>query len=106
MNDLPGVDLTISETSGKVSGSITFYFQQRGENGKWHVGGKDTESLLAPETHGKVLTFEVLHHKFHGSPDLGPNVKFRMELTGTDEGVLHSADGDAGPAPLKLLRQR
>jgi hypothetical protein len=106
MNDLPGVDLIIRDAGGNVSGSIVFYFQSRGNDGKWHVGGKYTEPLLTPQTDGKVLTFEVRHHRFHGSPELGPNVKFRMELTGADDAVLQKLGDDTRPTPLKLSRRR
>jgi hypothetical protein len=36
----PSVELTIEETSGKISGVITFFFQRRGADGKSHVEGK------------------------------------------------------------------
>src|SRR6185369_15738540 len=42
INDLPGVDLMIEEAGGKIGGTVTFYFQTRGEDGKWHVADKTT----------------------------------------------------------------
>src|SRR5947209_20593913 len=78
MNDLPGVELVIKDDAGQVSGSIAFYFQSRGEDGKWHLGEKTTLPLLSPKLDGRVLTFESIHHKKHGSPELGPNNKYRV----------------------------
>jgi hypothetical protein len=106
INDLPGVDLMIEEAGGKIGGTVTFYFQTRGEDGKWHVADKTTVTMLAPHVDGKVLAFEVLHHKSHGSSELGPNVKFRMELTGSDEAALRKVEdgSDAGPG-TKLTRR-
>lgn len=106
MNELPGVDLTIDEISGKVSGSIAFYFQRRNADGNWHVESKDTQPLLAPQANGKVLTFEVLHHKSHGSAELGPNVKFRMEVIDSDHAVLRQVDGETDTASVELSRQK
>jgi hypothetical protein len=40
MNDLPAIELTISNSSGKVSGTMLFYFQERSDRSRpWHVTG-------------------------------------------------------------------
>jgi hypothetical protein len=85
INDLPGVELTVRDDSGRVSGSIGFYFQTRGDDGKWHLGEKITLPLLSPKIEGKVLTFETIHHKKHGSSELGPNNKYRVDFVGANE---------------------
>ena len=41
--------------------------------------------LIAPKVEGNPLTFEVLHHKRHGSLEQGPNKKYRMEVTNPNE---------------------
>jgi hypothetical protein len=105
MNDQPAVELTIDDTAGTISGSIGFYLQLRGEDGKWHAKDKYVEPLLATQTHGKILTFEVRHHKKHGSPEFGPNVKFVMEVTGTSEANLRQADDSSDAVGLKLNRR-
>ena len=104
MNDQPAVELTIHEAAGTIDGTIGFYLQMRGEDGKWHAKDKHTEPLLATQTHGNTLTFEVRHHKTHDSPEFGPNVKFVMELTGTNEANLRQAD-DSSAVGLKLNRR-
>jgi len=110
MNNLPGIDLKIYEVGGKVSGAIVFYYQERSnENEPWHTAGESPAALLVPHVEGKTLTFEVQHHKCHGCTELGPNVKFRMDLTGPNEARLWklenqdtSKDSDPG---LKLVRR-
>ncbi len=110
MNDLPGIDLKIDEASGKVSGAIVFYYQERiNENEPWHTAGESPVALLVPHVEGKTLTFEVQHYKCHGCTELGPNVKFRMELTGPNEARLWKLENqdtskDLGPG-LKLVRR-
>jgi hypothetical protein len=106
MNDLPGVDVTIEGSGGKLSGIVVFYFQMRGdESEKWRVQDKSTVRIINPRVIGNILTFEVIHYKTHGSSERGPNAKFRMEITGDDEAMLYRVDPDPGP-PLKLARRR
>jgi len=104
MNDQPGMEITIKSTAGEISGIIVFYFQERGQDGKWRGKDKYQTPLLTPKVTGKSLTFEVAHHKTHDSSELGPNVRFRMELTGADEAVLHRVENQQEDAGLKLTR--
>jgi hypothetical protein len=112
MNDLPGIDLNIDEAGGKVSGTIVFYFQERSNaNEPWHVAGESPVPLLAPRVDERILTFEVQHHKCHTCPELGPNVKFRVELAGPNEAQLWKLENEEqkkgnelGPG-LKLVRR-
>jgi len=109
LNDQPAVELTIEETGGKISGVITFFFQRRSADGDWHVEGKPARiSLIAPKVEGNILTFEVLHHKRHGGPELGPNKKFRLELTGKDEMFFRNVEGrlKADPKDLQFTRRK
>lgn len=107
VNDLPAVELSVREDGREVSGSIAFYFQTRGSDGKWRLGEKMTLPLLSPEIKGNVLTFETIHHKKHGSPELGPNNRYRADMVNAKELRLHiikddSSNQDAG---LKLSRR-
>jgi hypothetical protein len=93
VNDLPAVELTIEEKEGKPGGTIVFYFQRLGPDGKWRIeGGRNPTPLLAIIVEGKSLSFEVIHHRRHGSPDLGPNAKFRIELTESGAAALRKTD--------------
>jgi hypothetical protein len=113
MNDLPGVDLKIDQAGGKVkvSGTIVFYHQGRSStNEPWHVGSASRPlPLLVPHVEGNTLTFEAQHHKCDGCAELGPNVRFRMELTGPNEARLWNLGNQdekpyGGPG-LKLVRE-
>jgi hypothetical protein len=110
MNDLPGIDLKIAKADGKIRGTAVFYYQERSNASEpWHVAGENPVPLLAPVVEGRILTFEVQHHKCHGCAELGPNVKLRMELTGPGEALLWKLENqgkskDLGPG-MKLVRR-
>jgi hypothetical protein len=110
-NGLPAVVLTLYNDHGQIGGTIGFYFQTRGEDGKWHTDGKPpfTVPLLSPKLDGSVLTFETIHHKRHGSPELGPNNRYRVTFIGPNEARLQvfrygAPENDAQPG-LKLIRR-
>jgi hypothetical protein len=110
IHDLPGIRLKIEDTGGKIGGTIVFYFQERTDvNSPWHVASESPLPLLAPRVEAKALTFEVQHHKCHGCAELGPNVRFRVDLAGPNELRLWKLDeGGAAPEPgagLRLIRQ-
>jgi hypothetical protein len=111
-NDLPAVVLTLRNDHGQIGGTIGFYFQTRGADGKWHSLGKPpfTVPLLSPTLDGNVLTFETIHHKRHGSPELGPNNRYRVAFMGRNEARLQvfrygerESDSQSG---LKLIRRK
>jgi hypothetical protein len=111
-NDLPAVELTIRNDNGKISGAIGFYFQTRGDDGKWRLGEKTayTVPLLSPRLDGSVLTFETIHQKKHGSPELGPNNRYRVHFTGPKEAVLKifkegTKENDSQPGFKLTLRE-
>ncbi len=107
-NDLPSVELTLQDTDSGVGGVIGFYFQTRGADGKWRLGPKSTGELLTPKLDGRVLTFETLHHKKHGSPELGPNNKYRVKFVSAKEARLQqivNQETKADDSGLKLTRR-
>lgn len=104
MNGLQGVDLLVADaTGGRIGGVVTFYLQTLGYDGKWHVASKFVAPLLVAHAEGKILVFEVQHHTY-GNSEFGPNVKFRMELTGEDEALLYNLS-QPSIGPSKLVRQ-
>ena len=110
MNDLPAIELKINNSSGKVRGTMLFYFQQRTDpSGPWHVTAGTPAPLLVPHVDGKILTFELQHHKCHDCAELGPNQKFRVQLREPNEARLwmwDSQDAPKNPGPgLKLERK-
>lgn len=80
---LPSVGLTIRNDNGWISGGIGYHIQTRGAASRWHPGQKTayTVPLLSPKLEGVVLTFETIHHKKNGSPEPGPNDKYRVNFT-------------------------
>jgi hypothetical protein len=105
-NDLPAVKLAIAEDAGKISGTIVFYFQTRGDDGKWRLGEQLDSGvpILVPQMEGKLLTFEVRHHKRHGGTEYGPNKKFSVEITGANEARLREAGDPSAGKGLQLIR--
>ena len=108
MNDLPGIDLSIEEHGGRISGDIVFYYQERSDsNGPWHAATEYPVRLLVPHVEGKLLTFEVEHHKCHGCTEVGRNAKFRMELITPNEARVWKLDGEekSSDTGLRLVRK-
>ena len=106
-NDLPSVELVVQQDRAGVNGTVGFYFQTRGEDGKWRLGPKSGGPFLSPKLEGTTLTFETLHHKKHGSPELGPNNKYRVDFVSPTEARLHQVNEAPKPddAGLKLVRK-
>jgi hypothetical protein len=107
MNDQPALKLTIEDADGKLAGTMVFYFQRRGEDGKFHVvpNGDAAGAIISPQVEGKILTFEVQHHKKHGGSELGPNIKYSVELTGANEARLRQVGDPKAGDGLKLTRK-
>jgi hypothetical protein len=102
----PSVELVLRPDGGSVTGAITFYLAHReNEKAPWKIAGKTTLPLLEPKLDGGKLTFEVRHAKKHGSSEMGPNVRFRVELRGSnglslfrlDDGASTESMGDGMP---------
>lgn len=107
MNGLPGIELRIQYPSGKPTGEIVFYFQERKPDGPWAVKSEYVTPLLNIKAEGKTMTFEVTHHKSHGSSELGPNVQFRVERISGQELRLFKVDPGTEPGSgLKLTRKK
>ena len=90
----------------ELVGTIVFFFQRRGDDGKWHVeGDKKAIPMFGPKVNGNILSFETIHYKAHGSTEVGPTAKFRMELAGSEEATLRKVDVQRSEA-LKLTRHK
>ncbi len=98
MNDLPAIELKIDNSTGKISGTMLFYFQERSDPSEpWHVTGGKPAPLLLPHVEGNILTFELQHHKCHNCAELGPNQKFRVELKEPNEARLWMWENQDAP---------
>ena len=110
-NDLPAVELTLRNDHAQISGTIGFYFQTRGTDGKWHSDGKPPFAvpLLSSKLKDTVLTFETIHHRTHGSAELGPNNKYHVTFLGPKQARLQvfrygAKEDDAAPG-VELRRR-
>jgi hypothetical protein len=106
--DLPGIDLTVKlDDSGKLSGTILFYFLHRNtEHEAWQVDMKHsmTLPLIDPKFDGKTLTFQVSHKEAHPPRTLNdPPSSFQMRLTEKGVGELLNLTEKNSPA-LKMVR--
>jgi hypothetical protein len=106
-NGLPSVELTIRDKDGGVTGTIGFYFQKRGADGKWQLGEKYTVPLLSPKLEGRVLIFETIHSRKDGSRELGPNNRYRVDFVGSKEARIRILkDQSSGDEPALTLVRR
>jgi len=108
VNGHAAVRITIQQNGDTLSGRIAFVFQERGPDGAWQVKDPNPEAggMLAVKVNGKSIRFEVQHHKQHGGTEFGPNVPFRVDVTGENEARLFKLDeGDPGQG-LKLTRRK
>jgi hypothetical protein len=107
INNLPAVTLNISESRGKVMGTILFYFLHRStESGPWEVDKTHSKSLplLDPKFDGTTLKFKVSHKEAHPPQTLNdPPSSFQMRLTGKGLAELENLTERQGP-PLKMIR--
>ena len=95
MNGLPSVDLKVESVGKNLNGTAIFYLQTRKDASEpWRVTDETPLPMLSPVVDGNTLNFEVRHHRCHGCVEYGPNVKFRMQLTGQDEARLWKLTGE------------
>jgi D-alanyl-D-alanine carboxypeptidase len=103
LEDIPAIVLAVKNDGGKLSGSATFHRIVNDGSGP-KSEGKEATDLLNPKLDGNTLSFEVKHGP--GDPR-----KFRLELTGDNNAVLHGGhvirDGEESEAPpMKMVRER
>jgi hypothetical protein len=108
INGLRGIIINIEDSGDKIVGTMTFYLQILGDDGKWRVTGKVIEPLMRPRMEGKIVVFEVSHRYAHPgeSYDRDRHVKYRMELTSGDEALLRYINYYPNSGPLRIVRRR
>ena len=65
---------------------------------RWRPGEKTSLPLLTSKLEGKTLTFETIHHKKHGTPELGPHNKYRVDFVDDHEPRRHILNVQQQPA--------
>jgi hypothetical protein len=108
INGLPGIIINIEDSGDKIVGTMTFYLQMLGDDGKWRVMGKVIEPLLKARMDGKSFIFEVSHRYAHPGEgyDRDRHVKYRIEFTSSDEALLRYINYYPNSGPLRILRRR
>jgi len=110
LGDQPAITLAVKDSGGKLSGTIVFYLLRN--NG---LGLKSGPKSAGPPTEimnakfdGRTLTFEVSHRLAHPPRTLNDTVpvKFRIDLTGKDEGQLQRLNYGTGGNTVRMRREK
>lgn len=89
-DNLPGVDLVVTEEGGKLQGAILFYLHRRSNaNSPYSATPGLPEPIFDPAPEGDTLHFLVSHRRAHppGSLHDAP-MKFHLKLTGPNQAQL------------------
>jgi len=103
-DDLPGVDLVITDDGGELHGAILFYFHQRPDvNSPYTSTPGLPEPMFNLKLDGQTLRFQVSHRRAHPPASLHDAPKtFHLKLTGTDLAELMN---ESGGAPLLSMKR-
>jgi hypothetical protein len=98
-DNLPGVDMVISDEGGQTRGAILFYLHKRQDA---HAQLTSTpgvpEPLFDMTAEGQTLRFEVSHKRAHSPGSLNdPPVPFRLKLIAPDRAELVNENEHGGP---------
>ena len=105
LDNLPGVDMVITNEGGELRGAILFYLHLRPDvKSPWTSKAGLPEPLLALKTEGQTLDFQVSHKRAHppGSINDSP-VALRLRLTAPGRAELVNMSEHDGP-PLAMTR--
>jgi hypothetical protein len=103
-DNLPGVDLVVTEEGGNFHGAILFYLHRRLQaNSPYTATPGLPEPMLDPALQGDTLYFQVSHRRAHPPGSLhDPPVKFHLKPTGPNQAVLQNEDEGA---PVVLTKR-
>jgi hypothetical protein len=104
-DNLPGVDMVISDEAGQRRGAILFYLHKRQDaNSPLTSKPGVPEPLFDMTVEGQTLRFEVSHKRAHPPGSLNdPPVPFRLKLIAPDRAELVNESEHDGPQ-LTLTR--
>ena len=99
MDNLPGVDLVITDEGGQLRGAVLFYLHIRPDV---HSPFSSTPGLPEPvfglKPEGETLKFDVSHRRAHPPRTFhDPPVAFDLKLTGPDKAQLVNEIEGGGP---------
>ena len=96
-DNLPGVDLVITNEGGEVHGAVLFYLHKRPDvNSPYTSTPGLPEPMLNLSRDGDTLKFQVSHRRAHPPGSLHDAPKeFYLKLTGPDHAELANESGGA-----------
>lgn len=99
-DNLPGVDMVITNEGGQFYGAILFYLHMRPDVHSPYTSKPGLpEPMLDLKMVGETLRFEVSHRRAHAPGTLSdPPVPFRLKLIGPGRAELVNEHQGGGPA--------
>lgn len=99
LDNLPGVDVVITDEGGQLHGAILFYLHVRPDvNSPYTSTPGLPEPMLDLKVDGQTLRFEV-SHRAHAGTLHDPPMAFLLKLTGPDKAELVN-EKEGGPAVI------
>jgi hypothetical protein len=102
-DNLPGVDLVLTDEGGELHGAILFYLHKRPDvNSPYSSTPGLPEPMFSISADGNTLLFQVSHRRAHPPRTLqDPPIRFRLKLTGPDQAELMNETESAPGLPMK-----
>jgi hypothetical protein len=103
-DNLPGVDLVITDEGSGLHGAILFYLHRRADTNALYTSTPGLpEPMLNIRIDGKALLFQVSHRLAHPPRTLhDAPVNFKLELTARDQAQLVN---DSEHAPVLTMKR-
>ena len=103
-DNLPGVDLVLTDESSGLHGAILFYLHRRADTNALYTSTPGLpEPMLNIRIDGKALLFQVSHRLAHPPRTLhDPPVNFHLKLTAPDQAQLVN---DSERAPMLTMKR-
>ncbi|HXS76430.1 MAG TPA: hypothetical protein VN753_09655 [Terracidiphilus sp.] len=102
-DNLPGVDLVISDEGEAINGAILFYLHKRTDTNSSYTSTPGLPGpLLNLRDEGQILRFQVSHRLAHPPRTLhDPPADFQLKLTDPDQAELINESEGARGLPMK-----
>ena len=103
-DNLPGIDLIITDEGDELQGAILFYLHIRKDvNSQYSSSSGLPEPIFNVRLDGQTLHFQVSHRRAHPPRTLhDPPLSFHLKLTGPGQAaIVNQSDG----APVLVMRR-
>jgi hypothetical protein len=103
-DNLPGIDLVITEEGSGLRGAILFYLHKRPDKNTPYTSTPGLpEPILNLRVDGQTMLFQVSHRRAHPPRTLhDPPVNFHLKLTAPDQAQLVN---DSERAPMLTMKR-